>query len=89
MVTRHTGRGDGYSDVSQKTFTGELVRNICGISKQSVPLRIGLKLKEFDEDEGEITGRSTCMSVVSCSYQYRRVQTSQMQCELLRDSVQL
>ena len=37
--------------IFQKTFANELVENICVTSMQGVPLRVGVKLKEFDEDE--------------------------------------
>ena len=30
----------------------ELVRNVCVISEKSVPLRVGVRLEEVDEDEG-------------------------------------
>ena len=42
----------GTLTISQKTFADELVIMFCVTSKQSVPLRVGLKLEEFDEDEG-------------------------------------
>ena len=38
--------------ISQKTFAGELVKTFFVTSKQSVPLRVGVKLKEFDGHEG-------------------------------------
>ena len=37
--------------ISQKTFADELVKKFCVTSTQSVPLRVGVKLEEFDEDE--------------------------------------
>ena len=37
--------------ISQKTFAYELVKKVCVTSTQSVPLRVGVKLEEFDEDE--------------------------------------
>ena len=37
--------------ISQKTFADELVKKVCVTSTQSVPLRVGVKLEEFDEDE--------------------------------------
>ena len=40
----------GTLTISQKTFADELVKKFCVISTKSVPLRVGLKLEEFDED---------------------------------------
>ena len=37
--------------ISQKTFADELVKTFCVTSTQGVPLRVGVKLEEFDEDE--------------------------------------
>ena len=37
--------------ISQKTFADELVKTFCVTSSQSVPLRVGVKLEEFDERE--------------------------------------
>ena len=37
--------------MSQKTFADELVKQFCMTSKKGVPLRFGVKLEEFDEDE--------------------------------------
>ena len=37
--------------ISQKTFADELVKKFCVTSTQSVPLRVGVKLEKFDEDE--------------------------------------
>ena len=37
--------------ISQKPFVDELVKKICVTSMQSVPLGVGVKLEEFDEDE--------------------------------------
>ena len=37
--------------ISQKTFADELVKKYCVTSTKSVPLRVGVKLEEFDEDE--------------------------------------
>ena len=34
-----------------ETFADELVKKFCVTSTQSVPLRVGVKLEEFDEDE--------------------------------------
>ena len=45
---------DGERDtltISQQSFTEELVKNFRVTSVQSVPLRVGVELKEFDEDE--------------------------------------
>ena len=45
------GREMGTPTISQKTFAGELVNHSCVTSTKSVPLRVGVKLEEFDEDE--------------------------------------
>ena len=37
--------------ISQKTFADDLVKKFCVTSTQNVPLRTGVKLEEFDEDE--------------------------------------
>ena len=37
--------------ISQKTFADESEKKFCVTSTQSVPLRVGVKLEEFDEDE--------------------------------------
>ena len=37
--------------ISQKTFADELVKKNCVTATQSVPLRVGVKLEEFNEDE--------------------------------------
>ena len=41
----------GTLTTSQKTFADELVKRFFATSTQSVPLRVGVKLKQFDEDE--------------------------------------
>ena len=41
----------GTLTISQKTFAVELVKNNCVTSTQSVPLGVGVKLEEFNEDE--------------------------------------
>ena len=41
----------GILTISQKTLADELVNNYCVTSTQSVPLRVGVKLEEFNEDE--------------------------------------
>ena len=41
----------GTLTISQKTFADELVKKVCVTSKQSVPLRVGVKLEEFHEEE--------------------------------------
>ena len=41
----------GTLTISQKAFADELVKNICVTSKQSVQLRVGVKLEEFDKVE--------------------------------------
>ena len=40
----------GTLTISQKAFAEELVKKFCVTSSQSVPLRVGVKLKEFNED---------------------------------------
>ena len=42
---------EGTLTISQKTFADELVKKFCVTSTQSVPLRVGVKLEEFNEDE--------------------------------------
>ena len=41
----------GTLTISQKTFADEFVKRFCVTSTQSVPLRVGVKLEEFEEDE--------------------------------------
>ena len=41
----------GTLTISRKTFSDELVKKFCVTPTQSVPLRVGVKLEEFDEDE--------------------------------------
>ena len=42
----------GTLTIYQKTFADELlVKKFCVTFKQSVPLRVGVKLEEFGEDE--------------------------------------
>ena len=41
----------GTLTISQKTFADELVKTFCVTSTQSIPLRVGVKLEEFNEDE--------------------------------------
>ena len=41
----------GTLTISQKTFADELVKKYSVTSTQSVPLRVGVKLEEFNEDE--------------------------------------
>ena len=41
----------GTLTISQKTFADELVKKFCVTSTQSIPLRAGVKLEDFDEDE--------------------------------------
>ena len=41
----------GTLTISQKMFADELVKKFCVTSTQSVPLRVGVKLEDFDEDE--------------------------------------
>ena len=41
----------GTLTISQKTFADELVKKYSVTSTQSVPLRVGIKLEEFNEDE--------------------------------------
>ena len=40
----------GTLTISQKTFADDLVKTFCVTSMQSIPLRVGVKLEEFDED---------------------------------------
>ena len=64
----------GTLTISQKTFADELfiVKKFCVISTQSVPLRVGVKLKEFNEDERvenwpfrELVGSLMWLSIIS------------------------
>ena len=45
------GMVDQYSDDVPNTFADELVKTFCVMFEQSVPLRVRVKLEEFDEDE--------------------------------------
>ena len=47
----------GTLTISQKTFVDELVKKFYVTSNKSVPLRGGVKLEEFDEDERVETWR--------------------------------
>ena len=48
----HSGTGDGYSDdIPENVFADELVKTFCVTSTKSVPLQVGVKLEEFDEDD--------------------------------------
>ena len=44
-------RERGTLTISQQSFAEELVKKFRVTSVQNVPLRVGLKLEEFDEDE--------------------------------------
>ena len=62
--------GTGTLTISQKTFADELVKKSCVTSTQSIPLRVGVKLEGFDEDERiencplrVLVGRLTWLSV--------------------------
>ena len=41
----------GTLPISQQSFAEEVVKKFGVTSVQNVPLRVGLKLEEFDEDE--------------------------------------
>ena len=41
----------GTLTISQKTFADEIVKTFCVTSTQGVPVRVGVKLEDFDEDE--------------------------------------
>ena len=41
----------GTLTIFQKTFADESIKTFCVTSTNSVPLRVGVKLEEFDEDE--------------------------------------
>ena len=41
----------GTLTISHKTFADELVKTFCVTTTKSVPLRVGVNLEEFDEDE--------------------------------------
>ena len=50
---RHSRDGErGTLTTSQQSFAEELVTKFRVTSVQSVPLRVGVKLEGFDEDEG-------------------------------------
>ena len=60
----------GTLTISQKTFADELVKRFCVTSTQSVPLRVGVKLEEFNEYERaenwpfrELVGSLTWLSI--------------------------
>ena len=62
----------GTLTISQKTFADELVKKFCVTSTQSVPLRVGVKLEEFNEDERvenwpfrELVGSLMWLSIIS------------------------
>ena len=41
----------GTLTISRKPFADEWMKTFCVTSTQSVPLRLGVKLNEFDKDE--------------------------------------
>ena len=47
----HSRTGDGYSDDIPENVADELVKTFCVTSTQNVPLRVSVKLEEFNEDE--------------------------------------
>ena len=60
----------GTLKISQKTFADELVKKRCVTSTQSVPLRVGVKLEEFNENKTvenwpfrELVGSSMWLSI--------------------------
>ena len=60
----------GTLTISQKTFAYELVKQFRVTSTQSVPLRVGVKLEEFNDDESvdnwpfrELAGSLMCLSI--------------------------
>ena len=48
-------RKRGTLTISQQSFAEELVKELCVTSVQSVPLRVGVKLEEFDEAEETVS----------------------------------
>ena len=63
----------GTLTISQKTFADELVIKFCVTFTQSIPLRVGVKLEEFDEDEKvenwlfrELVGSLMWLSISTC-----------------------
>ena len=58
-------------------------------SEQRVPLQVDVSLVGFDEDEGEENWPFRELAgILLCLYQHRCVPTVQMQCKLLRGTVQ-
>ena len=60
----------GTLTIFQKMFADEVVKTFCVTSKLSVPLRVGVKPEEFDEDErvenwpfGELVGSFMWLSI--------------------------
>ena len=60
----------GTLTIYQKTSADELVKTFCVTFKQSIPLRVGVKLEEFEEDERvenwpfrELVGSSMWLSI--------------------------
>ena len=60
----------GTLTISQEMFADELVKRFCVSSTKSVPLRVGVKLEEFDEDERvenwafrELVASLMCLSI--------------------------
>ena len=63
-------RARGTIAISQQSFAEELVKKFRVTSVQSVPLRVGVKLEEFDEDEEtqswpfrELVGGLMCLAI--------------------------
>ena len=63
----------GTLTIFQKPFADELVKTFCVTSAKSVPLRVGVKLEELDEDERvenwpfrELVGSLMWLSISTC-----------------------
>ena len=63
----------GTLTISQKPFADELVKTFCVTSTKSFPLRVGVKLETFDEDERvenwpfrELVGSLMWLSISTC-----------------------
>ena len=77
-------RERGTLTTSQHSFVEELMKKFRVASVQSVPLRVGVKLEEFDEDEATANWPfCELVGVVSDLYMPRYFQRSSICCEVL------
>ena len=77
------GSRKGYSNDIPTKFREELVKTFRVTFAQSVPLRVGVKLEEFDDDEGaescpfrELVGGLMCLAKNESGAWYSRMHTS-------------